>query len=60
MQIRNGENGLISSFDPDDIAAKIQLLLTDKALYNKIQQIQNKEIQGNTEELFEFYKLIEK
>jgi len=59
MQMIDGKNGLISSFDPSDIADKIQQLMNDKDLYNSIQQYQKQEKKGNTEELEKFYDLIE-
>lgn len=58
MQMVDGENGLITSFEPSDIADNIMRLMNDKELYNHIQQYQMQEKKGNTEEIEKFYTLI--
>lgn len=60
MQMVDGKNGLITSFDPEDIADNIQRLMNDKELYNSIQKYQQQEKKGNTEEMEAFYRLINK
>ena len=59
MQIVNGKNGLITSFNPEDIADAIERLLNDKTLYSNIQEYLRNEKKGNTEEIEKFYELIE-
>lgn len=59
MQINNGINGIISTFNPTDIANTIELLLKDKNLYLKIKDNLSKEKKGNTEEIENFYKLLD-
>ena len=59
MQLIDGKNALIASFEPSDIADKIELLMNDKSLYNSIQQYQMAEKKGNTEEIEKFYNLID-
>lgn len=59
MQMINGKNGLITSFDPKDIADCIESLLKDKELYNSIKTYLENEKKGNPEEIEKFYKLIE-
>lgn len=58
MQLVDGENGLICSFEPTDIADSIMRLMNDKELYTHIQQYQMQEKKGNTEEIEKFYSLI--
>lgn len=59
MQIIDGRNGLITSFEPADIADAVERLLTDKALRDSIEEYLKGEKKGNTEELGKFYKLVE-
>ena len=59
MQIVNEKNGLITSFNPEDIADAIERLLNDKTLYSNIQEYLRNEKKGNTEEIEKFYELIE-
>lgn len=59
MQMVDGKNGLITSFEPADIANTIQRLLDDKVLYNSIQEYLKQEKKGNVEEIENFYKLID-
>ena len=59
MQMIDGKNGLITSFEPNDIADAIERLLTDKQLYAEIQEYLKNEKKGNTEEIEKFYQLIE-
>lgn len=59
MQMINGKNGLVTSFDPKDIADAIIRLATDKQLYASIQHYLEGEKKGNTEEIVNFYSLIE-
>ncbi len=59
MQINDGVNGLITTFNPCDIANTIESLLKDKNLYFKIKDNLSKEKKGNTEEIKNFYKLLE-
>lgn len=59
MQMVNGKNGLITSFNPEDIADAIERLLNDKTLYSNIQEYLRNEKKGNTEKIEKFYELIE-
>lgn len=59
MQMIDGKNGLVTSFEPNDIADAIERLLTDKQLYAEIQEYLKNEKKGNTEEIEKFYQLIE-
>lgn len=59
MQMVDGKNGLITSFEPEDIADAIERLLEDKQLYSNIHEYLKKEKKGNTEEIQNFYRLIE-
>lgn len=60
IQMIDGKNGLITSFEPEEIANAIQKLLKDKELYNSIQEYLKQEKKGNVEEIEHFYCLIEK
>ena len=60
MQMIDGKNGLVTSFDPHDIADAIIRLAEDKKLYNDIQSFLASEKKGNTEEISTFYSLISK
>ena len=57
--IKDGENGLIASFEPIDIANKIEMLLNDKELYSRIHNNLKKEVIDNLGSINQFYKLIE-
>ena len=59
VQMADGKNGLVTSFAPEDIADAIERLLNDTVLYSEIQENLKNEKKGNTEEIAEFYKLIE-
>ena len=59
MQMIDGKNGLITSFDPNDIADAIERLMKDKQLYTDIQKYLKTEKKGNVEEIENFYQLIE-
>lgn len=59
MQLKHERNGLIASFNPEDIAAAIERLINDKSLYNNIQEYQRKEKIGNVEEIENFYRILE-
>ena len=59
MQMVNGKNGLVTSFEPEDIADAIERLLKDKQLYANIQEYLKNEKKGNTEEIRNFYHLID-
>ena len=59
MQMVDGKNGIITSFEPEDIADAIEKLLEDKQLYNDIQAYLKQEKKGNVEEIEKFYKLID-
>ena len=59
MQIADGKNGLITSFEPTDIADAVERLLTDRKLYSDIQSYLQNEKNGNTEEIEKFYQLVE-
>lgn len=59
MQMVDGKNGLITSFEPNDIADAIELLMNDKELYQNIQNYLMQEKKGNVEEIENFYQLIE-
>ena len=54
----DGKNGLVTSFDPHDIADAIISLAEDKKLYNDIQSFLASEKKGNTEEISTFYSMI--
>jgi glycosyltransferase involved in cell wall biosynthesis len=59
-QITQGENGLIAEMTPESVAEKIQELLDNESLRNKI--IKNLERENNTTsttEIQKFNKLIE-
>lgn len=58
MQMVDGKNGLITSFEPKDIADAIEKLLTDKHLYEEIEAYLKQEKKGNVEEIENFYQLI--
>ena len=58
MQMIDGKNGLVTSFNPHDIADAIIRLAEDKKLYNDIQSFLASEKKGNTEEISTFYSLI--
>lgn len=58
LQIKDGINGLITSFEPYDIANKIELLIKDRDFYNQIVENLKKEKKGNLEEINKFYSLI--
>lgn len=58
MQMVDGKNGLITSFEPNDIADAIELLMNDKELYQNIRNYLMQEKKGNVEEIKNFYKLI--
>ncbi|MGN0228281.1 MAG: glycosyltransferase [Muribaculaceae bacterium] len=58
MQMIDGKNGLVTSFDPKDIADAIMRLASDKQLYSDIQDFLKSEKKGNTEEINNFYSLI--
>lgn len=57
-QMIHGKNGLVTSFEPSDIADAIELLLQNRELYDSIVEYQKAEKKGNTEELEKFYALI--
>lgn len=59
VQMIDGKNGLITSFTPEEIADSIERLLNDKVLYSEIQEYLKNEKKGNTEEIANFYKLID-
>lgn len=59
MQMVNEKNGLITSFNPEDIADAIERLLNDKTLYLNIQEYLRNEKKGNVEDIEKFYELIE-
>lgn len=59
MQMVDGKNGLITSFEPYDIADAIERLMNDKELYQEIQNYLTMEKKGNVEEIENFYELIE-
>ena len=59
MQMVDGKNGLITSFEPNDIADAIERLMKDKQLYTDIQKYLKTEKKGNVEEIENFYQLIE-
>lgn len=57
-QIQDGINGLICEMNANDIAAKIEILLNDAALRNKLTLNLSKEKTGNEEELEKFYSIL--
>lgn len=59
-QIVNGENGLIALMNPEDVAEKIQELVNDKALKNRL--VENLKKEENTTfltEINKFHQLLE-
>ena len=58
MQMVDGKNGLITSFEPSDIVDAIERLMNDKQLYQDIQDYLKTEKKGNVEEIDSFYHLI--
>lgn len=58
MQMVDGKNGLITSFELNDIADAIERLMNDKQLYQDIQDYLKTEKKGNVEEIDSFYHLI--
>ncbi len=58
-QIIDGENGIVTSLEPHDIAKKIINLLSDKPLYEKIRTYLKSEKKGNPEEINKIYDLFE-
>ena len=59
IHIKDGFNGLISSFEPKDIADKIESLLNNKLLYNSIQSQLKREKIENVDNINLFYKMLE-
>lgn len=59
MQMIDGKNGLITSFEPENIADAIERLMNDKELYTDIHNYLKTEKKGNVEEIAKFYHLIE-
>lgn len=59
IQMIDGTNGLITSFEPQDIANAIEKLLNDQQLYVSIQTYLTQEKKGNVDEIKRFYELIE-
>lgn len=57
-QIQDGVNGLVCEMNENDIAAKIETLLNDEALRNKLTLNLSKEKTGNEEELEKFYSIL--
>ena len=57
-QMVQGENGLVVSQAPIAVADAIDILLSDKDLYNHIVSYQREEKKGNIEEIRKFYQLI--
>lgn len=58
-QLRDGENGLIVEMNPKAIADAIQRLWNDTELRNHIVEELKEEKKGNTEEIENFYRMIE-
>lgn len=58
MQIKDGENGLVATYDPEDIADKIECLINDQELYNKIKCNLKQEKAENSDEIQKLYYLI--
>ena len=58
-QLTNGKTALLAEMDGDDIAAKIEALLADKALCEKLTEALQSEKVGNEEELEKFMAWIE-
>lgn len=58
-QIEDEETGLIVAMEPEKIADRIGRLLTDKALYEKIEQNLRAFRTGNESEIEKLYRLIE-
>lgn len=58
LQIKNGINGLVTSFDVNEIADAIQSLIENHTLYEKIVLNLEKEKKGNIDEFDKIRKLI--
>ena len=54
----DGKNGLITSFDPKDVADAICRLAEDKDLYSSIVEYQKTEKKGTEENIEKLYSLI--
>ena len=59
MQMADGKNGLVTSFEPEAVADAVERLLNDKKLYSEIREYLKNEKKGNTEKIADFYKLVE-
>ena len=59
MQMIHEKNGLITSFNPNEIANAIELLINDKTLRSNIEDFIRNEKKGNLEEIEKFYSLLE-
>ena len=57
-QINDGVNGLVCEMNENDIAAKIETLLIDEELRNKLTRNLSEEKTGNEEELEKFYSIL--
>lgn len=59
-QIIPNKNGLIATLDPNNIADKIEKLLSDKHTFNSIRSYLESEKKGNPEEINKIYDLFER
>lgn len=58
LQIKNGINGIITSYEIADISDAIEKLVGDSDLYKEIADNLSKEKKGNIEEFKKIQKLI--
>ncbi|MBR2135685.1 MAG: glycosyltransferase [Bacteroidales bacterium] len=58
MQMKDGKNGLVTSFDPNDVADAVCRLCQDKALYSSIEEYQKTEKKGTEENIEKLYSLM--
>ena len=59
LQIKGGINGIISTFDPNDIADSIATLIDNKTLYASVKSNLTNDIIGNLTEFTKIERLID-
>ena len=52
------KNGIVTDFEPENVADAIERLINDIALYQSIKVYLEQEKKGNTEEIQKFYELL--
>lgn len=57
-QLRSGENGLIADMTPEAVAAGIERLMDDPALYASVRDTLRREHIGNEDEILKLYRLM--